>query len=62
MIKCRFCEEQAVGVFILDKGCACYPNDKEQALCEQHISKATPIGNMILKETVNGYEINQTAK
>lgn len=47
-LKCRFCDSPAVAVFRLDAGCACHPNDREQALCEQHVVKATPIGDMVL--------------
>jgi len=51
-MKCRFGTElhqdMAVAVYIFDRGCYCYPNDKIQALCAQHECDATPIGRMIL--------------
>lgn len=48
MIPCRFCGAPAVGVYALDKGCFCYPDDREQALCSQHVCRATPVTTMIL--------------
>jgi len=45
-MKCRFCDEGAVAVFSLSAGCVCHPNDREQALCAQHIERATPLGTM----------------
>jgi hypothetical protein len=51
-MKCRFETEfhkdKAVAVYILDRGCYCYPDDKIQALCAQHECNATPLGKMIL--------------
>jgi hypothetical protein len=47
-VPCRFCGAPAVGIYYFDKGCVCYPDDRMQSLCEQHIVKATPIGNMRL--------------
>jgi phage portal protein BeeE len=32
----------------MSEGCFCYPNDREQALCAQHVIRATPIGAMEL--------------
>lgn len=49
-MKCRFCDSEAVGVFALDQGCACFPDDRLQPLCMQHIIKVTPIGDMVLKD------------
>lgn len=46
-LKCRFCDAEAVAVFSLPAGCLVYPNDREQALCAQHIARATPLGTMI---------------
>lgn len=43
---CRFCGSEAIAIYWLDEGCVCYPNDKVQALCEQHIYKSTPLRNM----------------
>ena len=33
-------------MFSLSAGCACYPNDRDQALCLQHIERSTPLGAM----------------
>jgi hypothetical protein len=45
---CRFCGDPAVAVFALDRGCLCYPEDREQALCMQHVVRASPAGSMLL--------------
>jgi hypothetical protein len=39
--KCRFCSSVAVARFSLDRGCAVYPDDREQVLCVDHALKAT---------------------
>lgn len=46
---CRFCGKAALATFSLPKGCMCYPDDREQALCPQHIISATPLGEMDAK-------------
>jgi hypothetical protein len=46
---CRFCGTPAVAVFDLDRGCFCHPEDREQALCMQHVVKASPLGEMLLQ-------------
>jgi hypothetical protein len=54
MAMCRFCSDP---VFELSAGCVCYPDDRYQALCMQHVIKATPLGGrMTLIEdlTVDG--------
>jgi hypothetical protein len=48
-VECRFCAAPAVAVYAMDRGCACYPEDREQSLCIQHIVSATPRGKMELK-------------
>lgn len=53
VMKCRFCRSSAIAIYELSKGCFCYPEDKEQALCPQHIVSATPIGTMELKEVID---------
>ena len=55
MIECRFQDGPAVAIFLLSEGCLCHPEDKEQSLCAHHAFKATPLGEMVLKEdlTVN---------
>lgn len=45
---CRFCSHPAVAQFSLPGGCFCYPNDREQDLCPQHIINAEPIKGMKL--------------
>lgn len=47
---CRFCASEAVAIFDIPEGCACYPDDRVQTLCMQHVVGATPIGAMTLKE------------
>lgn len=56
MADCRFCGSPAVAVFSVPDGCSCYPDDREQALCMQHVVKRNPLGEMILIEdlTVGG--------
>lgn len=49
---CRFCGEPAVAVFRLPGGCVCFPDDREQALCPQHILRATPLAGMELMITL----------
>jgi hypothetical protein len=49
-MKCRFCNAPAIVVITLSKGCICYPDDREQALCAQHLVRATPLGDEELKE------------
>jgi len=44
-MKCRFCPSMAVAIVSLSNGCACYPHDREQALCLQHFVKASPLGS-----------------
>jgi 8-oxo-dGTP pyrophosphatase MutT (NUDIX family) len=46
--KCRFCSADAVGHYKLSKGCFCFPDDKEQDLCAQHVVSATPIDSFEL--------------
>lgn len=43
---CRFDDgNYAVGRFAFSDGCVCYPDDKEQDLCIQHVVKSTPLGS-----------------
>jgi hypothetical protein len=42
-----------VAVFELSAGCVCYPVDREQALCMQHIVRATPLGTMELTDDLS---------
>jgi hypothetical protein len=45
---CRFCGAASIGVYAFDEGCLCYPDDREQALCPQHVVRATPLEGMRL--------------
>lgn len=47
---CRFCDRPAVGVFFLSRGCVCYPRDRLQALCQQHVVRSNPTGSMVLHQ------------
>jgi hypothetical protein len=51
---CRFGDGPAVAVFELDAGCACFPDDRWQALCTQHAMRASPLGSMELAEDLTG--------
>jgi hypothetical protein len=51
---CRFCSQPALALFNLPKGCACYPGDRQQALCAQHVITAEPLGEMTLAEILDG--------
>lgn len=40
LVPCRFGDNMhAVGHYITPNGCACFPEDKEQDLCGQHVIK-----------------------
>ena len=45
-IQCRFGDGPAVALIEFNSGCFCYPNDREQWLCEHHINRATPLDKM----------------
>jgi len=49
-VRCRFCNDAAVGIFEFPGGCICYPEDRRQALCMQHVIRATPLDGMSLVE------------
>jgi hypothetical protein len=44
---CRFpgCPDEATYICLMDKGCACYPNDRVQLLCAQHAHESEPLGS-----------------
>ncbi len=46
---CRFavygCPYEAVVKIELSDGCACFPEDHEQALCAQHLCNVSPRGS-----------------
>jgi hypothetical protein len=41
--KCIFGCDEPVGVFFLPGGCACFPDDQLQLLCEPHMHKAADL-------------------
>jgi hypothetical protein len=41
---------EAVAVFDMPGGCVCFPEDRKQALCMQHVVKANPLAGMELRE------------
>lgn len=49
-MKCRFCDDEALAIFHFSRGCVCYPDDRQQTLCWQHVVRATPLGGMELIE------------
>ena len=42
--RCRFCGSVATVVATFTHGCVCYPDDRVQALCEQHWHNSMPLG------------------
>lgn len=50
--KCRFCGDPAIVHVALSKGCACYPDDREQWLCAHHEWKSTPLGSFEVKQVL----------
>lgn len=52
-VPCRFGDSSpAVARFSMDRGCVCFRDDREQALCAQHIINAEPLGSMELIEVL----------
>lgn len=46
LVRCRFNgHAQAVALVAVSRGCACYPDDRLQALCPQHIVSSEPLGS-----------------
>jgi hypothetical protein len=45
-VRCRICGDPPVAVYRLERGCVCYPDDREQALCPQHAVRSEPLGDM----------------
>ena len=44
---CRFPHDPPVPAVVrvsMDRGCVCYPDDREQDLCVQHDYKSEPLG------------------
>ena len=60
VVPCRHGDEMhAVGKYKTPQGCACFPNDREQDLCGQHVIKNGTIGDdveLILVYDVGFYE------
>lgn len=48
-IRCRFaehgCLDEAVAYVEFEDGCACFPEDRRQYLCLQHLSESEPISS-----------------
>lgn len=46
---CRFGDNMPAAVHVLlNRGCVCHPNDRDQWLCAQHAINAEPLGSMTL--------------
>lgn len=46
VVPCRFGDSSpAVGRYLTPQGCVCYPHDREQDLCAQHVLKDGMIGD-----------------
>jgi hypothetical protein len=43
--QCRFGDGEAAVRVAMDKGCTCYPDDREQLLCFQHAHESEPLGS-----------------
>lgn len=50
MIECLLCGAPAIAIYNMPGGCYVYPQVKIQALCPQHIIKASPQNGMELIE------------
>lgn len=44
--QCRFGDGPAVARYHMERGCVCFPDDREQDLCAHHEYKSTPLGDM----------------
>lgn len=60
VVLCRFCATPATAVYAMDRGCFCYPDDREQALCPQHIDRASPLGSMVLVRELHIEQVRST--
>jgi len=50
-MKCRFgCNDPPIVRVRLEAGCVCFPDDKEQLLCAQHLVCMTPLGDWSITE------------
>jgi hypothetical protein len=60
MPSCRHCDSPAVARFKTPNGCVCFPEDREQDLCMQHIIKDGMLGKgveVIADYRVSGYQL-----
>jgi len=49
LLRCRFRgHAPAVAVVATSSGCTCFPDDRIQALCAQHVISAEPLGSFEL--------------
>lgn len=55
MPNCRHCGSPAVARFKTPQGCVCFPDDREQDLCMQHIVKDGTIGDGV--EMIEDYRM-----
>jgi hypothetical protein len=44
--QCRFGDGEAAAHVSVPGGCVCYPDDREQDLCLQHLSRCTPLDGL----------------
>jgi hypothetical protein len=51
--QCRICGDPAVAIYRLERGCVCYPDDREQALCPQHAVRSEPLGDMEMIQEIH---------
>lgn len=49
---CRLCDDKAVALVAMDAGCVCFPDDRAQWLCAQHLVISEPLGSF---ETIYGW-------
>lgn len=55
VVRCRFGDGFRAAVRVsLSDGCLCYPDDREQDLCIQHLDRANPLGEM---EVIKDYGV-----
>jgi hypothetical protein len=46
IVPCLLCGHPAIAIFSMPGGCVVHPREEVQALCPQHIVRATPLGGM----------------
>jgi hypothetical protein len=48
VLRCRLCDDEALAVFGLSRGCVAFPADRIQAMCLHHALRSTPLGSLEL--------------